>query len=618
MTRTAELTAKLLDAALSDQESAELEGLIASDPAAADEHLALLELEAELRGLLTDLDLADRTLARVREAQAARTADAVLTEIAQRPAPPWAKPAPSARPRRLRRNVLVAALAACAAALVGLWLGGRPPQPLGPDGNENPPIPLVFARLAHKCGSVEVLSAAGDVLTVEEGGELPPGFLLRTVGDDSLAVVDLLGDQSRFEIESDSVVRFSGASADGRAKSRVFLAQGQLTAAVASRAEGALVVGTPVTDVSSRGGTFVVSSAGPESARVDIKQGKVELVRAAAPKSVPVLGGAAMVRAGSDKVDLEHWLIPDRTPKRLLASPGIRDAVFSPDGTEVWVTSPRAFGRWTADGGLQEIGFVGGRKGNDGTAAFARDKRHLIVFRGDRDDNVLVRTLPDAGEYAAISARPGEPRLCVLAPDASWFALTDPRPNNKQVRVFDGREGGERFVRTFEELVTCLAATPDSRSVAVALQATARGVGNKVVILDVLTGESRSPISVLKKPPTALAFSSDGRLLAVGFNGAVQLWDVVARDLVRSITGFERGLACLAFSPDARRLAGGTPDGHVWVWDTATGRQTQLIEAGGRGVRAVAFDPSGKQLVTVANNSPVAVWDVAELVPEIQ
>ena len=147
------------------------------------------------------------------------------------------------------------------------------------------------------------------------------------------------------------------------------------------------MVGTPVADVSTRGGTFVVSSAGPESARVDIKQGKVELVRAAVPKAVPVLGGTAVVRAGFDKVDLERGWTADRTPKRTLAAPGTRDAIFSPDGTEVWVATARAFSRWTADGGLQELGFFP-RKGNEGVATFTRDKRFLLTFRGERDDSV--------------------------------------------------------------------------------------------------------------------------------------------------------------------------------------------------------------------------------------
>jgi hypothetical protein len=623
MTRTAELTAKLLDGTLSDAECAELESLISADPGAEAEHLALLELEVELRGLRTDFDLTDATLATIQNEQTARTADAVLNEIAVRGAPSWAAPAPRAESRpesqfesgaRRRGPVWVAvALVACAAAVLGLWLGGKQHGSSTPDGANEGPAPLAFAKLTRKTGLVEVLNHAGDVIRAEEGGELPAGFILRTGGDDSLAVIELLRDRASIEIEPDSVVRFTGDAPESAGKPRMYLAAGQLTAAVPLRADGALVVGTPVAEVSTRGATFVISSAGPESARVDIKQGKVELVRAAAPKPVAVFGGAAVVRAGFDKVDIEGGLGADRTPKRVLAAPGTRDVTFSPDGAEVWVASARGFGRWLTDGGFKEIGFF--PRKNDGVAAITRDRRFLLTFRGERDDRVLVRTLPDCGEHTAVNARPGDPRQYAVAPDASWLATVDPKPNTKLVRVFDVRTGAERFVRDFENPVACLAAAPDGTRVAAGVVATARGDSNKVIVLDVQTSDRLGALPVPKRPPTAMTFSPDSRVLAVGFNGAVQLWDVRPQELIRTITGFERVVTCLAYSPDGKRLAAGTQDGHVWVWDTATGRQTQLIETGGRAVRALAFSPNGKQLVTVANNAPVALWDVTERAP---
>jgi ferric-dicitrate binding protein FerR (iron transport regulator)/DNA-binding beta-propeller fold protein YncE len=612
MTRTAQLTTKLLDGTLTEAEWAELEALVASDPRAEAEHLALLELEAELRGLRTDFDLADATLAKVQEAQAERTTQAVMTEIASAPPPMWARPAPAPAPLpepRRRRAVWAGGLIAFAAALLfALWLGGR--NPVGPTPDSEP-APTAFAKLSRKAGAVEVVNQAGDAIPAEEGGELPAGFTLRTVGEDSLAVVELLRDQTRVEIESDSVVRFAG-DAPETGKPRLFLAAGQLTAAVPQRPDDRpLVVGTAVAEVFARGGTFVVSSAGPDSARVDNKQGKVELVRAVAPKPVSVVaGGAAVILAGADRLDIERAPLVDRTPKRTLAYQGYRDAVFSADGSEVWVASARVFGRWSATGGFQETGFFPRR--GDGVAAFTRDRRFLVTFRGERDDRVLVRTLPDAGEHAAINARPADPRLWAVAPDAEWLAVIDPRPNNKRVRVFDGRAGDEQFVREFDDPLTCLAAAPNGNHFAVAVTATGRGASNKVVVLDAITSDRLYALSVLKRPVTAMTFSADGRLLAVGFNGTVQVWDTRTLELARSITGFERVLTCVAFSPDGKRLAAGTQDGSVWVWDTDTGKQTQLIEVGSRGLRTVAFSPNGKQLVTVANGAPVAVWDVSD------
>jgi hypothetical protein len=615
MTRTAELTAKLLDGLLSDAEGAELAALLASDPAAEAEHLELLEVEAVLRGLRTDFDLADATLEKVREAQAEKTADAVLDEIASGPPPAWATRATPAAaqppPSRRRRWVVPAALVACAAALVvALWLGARHPNAPAPPGG---PEPVAFATLAHKAGAVEVVGPGGDAVQVEEGGELPAGFTLRTIGEDSLAVVELLRENTRVEIEPDSVVRFAGDGAEDGARPRLFLAAGQLTAAVRRRPDDRpLVVGTSVAEVFARGGTFVVSSAGPDSMRVDNRTGNVELVRADAPRPVPLgVGGAAVFHTGMGKVQIERAPAADRVPRRTLAFPGPRDAVFSADGSEVWVANARAFTRWGATGGPVEKSFYP-RRGNDGVAAFTRDRRLLVTFRGDRDDRVLVRTLPDGGEHAAINARPAEARFWAVAPDGAWLAVVDPRPNNRRVRVLDGATGEERFAREFNGLVTCVAATPDGKGVAVAVNEPGRPATSKVVMLDAATSDRLFALSTQRRPVTAMAFSADGRFLAAGFNGTVQLWDVGALELVRSVTGFERALTCLAFSPDGKTLAAGTPDGHVWVWDADTGKHVQLIELGGRGVRCVSFSPDGRRLVTVSNAAPVAVWDVAE------
>ncbi|HEY1192191.1 MAG TPA: WD40 repeat domain-containing protein [Gemmata sp.] len=607
MTRVAELTLKLLDETLNESEGAELDALTAADPPAEVEHLQLLELEAELRGLLTGLDLVDATLAKVQGAQAERTADAVLSAIRTGAPPVWAARSEGPPPRPNRPRVVWAAVGACAAAvLVAVWLGAKPGAVLPPpdDGAVEPA--QAFARLARKTGFVEVLNPSGDVFPVDEGSDLPPGFTVRT-GDDSLAVVHLLADDSRFEIESETVVRFRDSAPENANKPQLFLAAGQLTANIPPRSgDRPLVVGTPVTDVFAHSGQFVVSSAGPDTARVDIWRGKVELVRTSVPKPVPVGVGFALVTAGFDPVHIERSQTVDRVPLRTLVSPGARDAVFSRDGSEIWIGNARAFTRWGTNG-ARELSFYA-RKA-EGVAAFTRDKRFLVTFRGDADARVLLRTLPDGGEHAALNVRLAANRFWTVAPDASWVAAVEAKPF-KRVRVLDTATGEDRFQTDLEESAGCVTASADGRALAVGLNALGRGANNKVLLFDAATGARLAALPTQRKALTAMAFSDDGRLLAVGFNGAVQVWDVRTRELLRTITGFERALSCLTFSPDAHNVAAGAHDGTVWVWDATSGKQTQLIESGARGVRSVAFSPDGKELVTVTTGAPVAVWPV--------
>jgi WD40 repeat protein len=135
----------------------------------------------------------------------------------------------------------------------------------------------------------------------------------------------------------------------------------------------------------------------------------------------------------------------------------------------------------------------------------------------------------------------------------------------------------------------------------------------RVVVIDPTTGDRRAFLPTQKKGLVALTFSADGQYLAVGFNGLVQIWDVRMRELVKSITGFERVVTCLTFNSNGRALAAGTQDGQVWVWSVASGKAVQLIEVGSRGVRSIAFSPDGKRLATVANNAPVGLWNLAEI-----
>jgi ferric-dicitrate binding protein FerR (iron transport regulator) len=619
MTRTDELTAKLLDGILTDAEWAELESLLAADPAAGDDHLALLELEGVLRGLRTDFDLSEATMGRVKEAQEEKTTRAVMAEIATHATPAWAArgESPAGRPGKRRFAFAAAGLLAIAAGLiVGLWLGAGNNDPR-PDENSRLPAPG-FAKLTRTNGAVELLSPLGEVQPAAEGREVPPGHTIRTIGEDSLAQVEL-PDRTMVDIEPDSVVRFVALNGDASAKARLFLAAGQLTAAVPDAATGhQLVVGTGVADVFARDGTFVVSSTGPESARVDIKRGKVDVVRTNMPTPVPVTRGSAVVRAGVEKVFIEPPVRADRTPARTLSFPAPRDATFSPDGNEVWVASARQFTRWTRDGGTADTLFPP-RKGSGPSAAFTRDKTALVTSvvltkeeKSIRDEKVVVRELPGGKDRRELDIKLPEPRFWTVAPGVAWIATVEPRPNNKRVRVHDGITGTERFHQDFEHNIGCVASSADGGTLAVGLLDPARLENNKVVLLDPATGMRLSAIATQRRGLAALAFSADGRYLAVGFNGLVQVWDVRSRELVKSIAGFERVVTCLTFTSDAKALAAGTQDGQVWIWSAATGKAVQLIEVGSRGLRSVAFSPDGRRLVTVANNPQVALWDVAD------
>jgi WD40 repeat protein len=105
-----------------------------------------------------------------------------------------------------------------------------------------------------------------------------------------------------------------------------------------------------------------------------------------------------------------------------------------------------------------------------------------------------------------------------------------------------------------------------------------------------------------------VAFSPDGRLLAVASSLGVYLYDAETLEEVRFIEthAYVRGVA---FSPDGATLASGSGD--VRLWRVADGRLLRTLEARG-GVVSVAFSPDGATLASGSFDSPVQLWRVAD------
>lgn len=69
--------------------------------------------------------------------------------------------------------------------------------------------------------------------------------------------------------------------------------------------------------------------------------------------------------------------------------------------------------------------------------------------------------------------------------------------------------------------------------------------------------------------PRGLAFSPDGRLLAVGRSGGVTLFDAGSGNEWRRFEGHTGTVGQVRFTGDGKRLVASDGDGTVWVWDSA-------------------------------------------------
>jgi WD40 repeat protein len=108
-----------------------------------------------------------------------------------------------------------------------------------------------------------------------------------------------------------------------------------------------------------------------------------------------------------------------------------------------------------------------------------------------------------------------------------------------------------------------------------------------------------------------VAFSPDGRRLAAGSDGAVNIWEWRNRQLLHTLPGHRKQASIVvAFSPDGRRLASGSWNGDVMIWDSETGgRPLHTMSRHRHPVSALAFSPDGRRLASASFDGQLIVWD---------
>ena len=115
---------------------------------------------------------------------------------------------------------------------------------------------------------------------------------------------------------------------------------------------------------------------------------------------------------------------------------------------------------------------------------------------------------------------------------------------------------------------------------------------------------------------TSVAFSADGsRLVAAagepGLVGEVRLWNVADGSLLRTFTGHRDSLYAVALSPDGKLLATGSYDQQIKIWDVATGAELRTLIGHNDAVYDLAFRPDGRVLASASGDRTVKLWDVA-------
>jgi WD40 repeat protein len=181
---------------------------------------------------------------------------------------------------------------------------------------------------------------------------------------------------------------------------------------------------------------------------------------------------------------------------------------------------------------------------------------------------------------------------------------------NRTIKVWDIHAGKElmslresRGNADHFSAIEALAFAPDGKTLGT--------VGNDRIIRfwSLSTGLETRPLWRDAKP-TALAFSGDGRMLAIAdVNGVISQNDIVSGTTVNHVRGHNNRVRSLAYSPDNKTLATGGDDSAVRLWDASGLTLRTTLKGHTEKIHCLSFAPDGQTLASAGDDGKVKLWD---------
>jgi WD40 repeat protein len=162
-----------------------------------------------------------------------------------------------------------------------------------------------------------------------------------------------------------------------------------------------------------------------------------------------------------------------------------------------------------------------------------------------------------------------------------------------------------RTIHFFEDReleIRCLAFSPDGKRLASA------GLAGGFRLWDTATGKNVKAFPT-KGHAFAVAFSPNGRILALAEDNCIHCWDVHRDCKLRTLKGHRQRVVCLAFAPDGKSLVSGSWDKTIRVWSLPLGKENRPLHTPGW-VFTVAWAPNGKTIASGGEDGKIRLWSM--------
>ena len=122
--------------------------------------------------------------------------------------------------------------------------------------------------------------------------------------------------------------------------------------------------------------------------------------------------------------------------------------------------------------------------------------------------------------------------------------------------------------------------------------------------------ELKGQLTGAKDVQYALDFAPDHKTLAAaGYDRIIRLWDADTLQVIRELKDHSDTVYGVAFSPDGKLLASASADRAVKVWDPTTGKRLYTLGDSTDWVYALTWHPDGKRLAAAGIDKSIRVWE---------
>lgn len=242
--------------------------------------------------------------------------------------------------------------------------------------------------------------------------------------------------------------------------------------------------------------------------------------------------------------------------------------------------------------------------------AFAPDGKSLAVKADERvsiwDLATGKKSLELTGESGPSAGAP-----VTFSPDGRLVAFGDGKQTLLLCRASTGK-----VLRKFSNRGSCtsLAFSPDGKILALGGHGNprARGdFGTQTTFLDTATGNELRRCTGHTARVSNLAFAPDGKtVVSAGYDHTIRIWEVASGRELRKLTGPSAHVQTIAFSPDGHTIASGDEKGNLCLWEAATGKEIRRLPIG-EAIYDIDFSPDGKYLAVGTWWRPlIELWEV--------